>query len=314
MSSIVRRSAAVFILALAACQVPDVGPFVDASQQVRSGILRSGDAVRLEIQAIESLPGYPKPPEGQPRQSKAFDTLWKTRVQVGNAMVDYASSLHAIATAAESGRASGEKLASAVEALGKAAGFAPGATAATGIAADVVKMVSDQIALIRGTSAMQDSMEAADPAIQGIAAVLRQDLSDSDSILQLAVQQQLSSETIALADNLNFRKKLTDEQKKLYKVDPITREQETRLGEIDQQLKLADAWYLPYAKRQNEFRAQLRLERELIAKCGQAVDEWAQVHHRMTLALREGKGFSVDSLLGTAGEIRDLVRRIQNHE
>jgi hypothetical protein len=30
--------------------------------------------------------------------------------------------------------------------------------------------------------------------------------------------------------------------------------------------------------------------------------------------VRDGSGFSVESLLSTAGEIRDLVKRVQSHE
>jgi hypothetical protein len=307
MKPFVRRiSVAAVLLSLAACKVADVGPFVDASVQVRSGIAGTGDAVRLELESMEA-------PTTKDGPSAKFAEIWKVRVQAADAMVQYASSLKSIADAAAAGEASGEKLASSVQALGEAAGIFPGGRLAANVGADVIKLIVGQIAQVRGYSSLKESLTSADSAVQGIAGLLRQDLADADAIVRLAVQAQLNAQTAEFGDHLGFRLSLLKQQKDIYAAT-ATPEKEARLSELDKQLHNADTWYLPYAKTQDDLKARLRLERQLLAKCGQAIDEWGQAHHRLTLAVREGSGFSVESLLATAGEIRDLVKRVQSHE
>jgi hypothetical protein len=306
MKPFIRCAAAIILLATAACQVADVGPFVDASQQVRAGISGAGDAVRLELEAMEA-PGAKDAP------SAKFAGVWKVRVQTAEAMVAYATSLKSITDAAGGGESSGEKLATSVQALGEAAGVFPGGRLATSAGADVLKLIVGQIAQIRGYSSLKDSLTAANPAVQGIAGLLRKDIVEADEIVQLAAQAQLTAQSAELGDHLGFRNKLLRQQKEIY-ASAVTPDKEARLTEIAAQLRNADSWYLPHVKAQDVLKSRLRLERQLLAKCGQAIDEWGQVHNQLTSAVRDGSGFSVESLLSTAGEIRDLVKRVQSHE
>ena len=82
-----------FIWCVGCAAMPEVGPFVDATVEMRSAVASSGNAVEA---ALRQMPG-------DQNYADNFARQWSTRVQAVDTLVDYAESLHAIVQAGQTG-------------------------------------------------------------------------------------------------------------------------------------------------------------------------------------------------------------------
>ncbi len=237
--------------------MPEVGPFVDATVEMRSAVASSGNAVEA---ALRQMPG-------DQNYADNFARQWSTRVQAVDTLVDYAESLHAIVQAGQTGGQAVGALANAVTSLAKGVGVVMPAAGIVSVATDTATFIYSQIALIRAAKSLQEALVHTQPAVERMASIIALDLKNADDILQAALLNLLQQRQIDYQVELGFRNGLMLEQKALYAQGPqaLTVQEKARLLEINQFLKSTDTWYAPLQAEQEQRTKQLRTGRALIA-------------------------------------------------
>jgi hypothetical protein len=290
--------AAVFVAG--GCQLPNVGPFVDGTAQLKAAVASSGAAVEQELRVMP----------GTAQQADALHNAWAARNNAMVALLRYAQSIDAIVAAGNAGAESAGKVADAVQGLASAAGVAvPGSAAAVGVAVDTAKFIYAQIAVVRAAGDLAQSLDEAQPAVERIAELMRKDLTDLDELVQAASQL---SEIAIVAQNNDlsaYRKKLADELKK--DRDLSKKEAREELAEFSKLMSDADARYGVYQAQLSEVENRLRAARQLINSTGAALDAWAAAHAQLAVAAWKKTTVSTKALTDAAVELRDLVKRIR---
>jgi hypothetical protein len=109
--------------------LPDVGPFVEATTEVRSAVAQAGTTVEEELGRMN----------GGAESAEDLKTQWATRIEALNAMVDFSESLQSITSASRQGAQSVGALADGVTQLAGAAGIVVPASAAVGVAVEAAQ-------------------------------------------------------------------------------------------------------------------------------------------------------------------------------
>ena len=214
---------------LGACtHLPDVGPFVQSTAEVRSAVITAGTV------AIEELKYLPE--DKGATYAEKLSAQWQSRVRAMDGLVDYADALQSIVAAGSQGASSVGALADSVGQLAAAAGIVfPGAGTAA-VATDAAKFVYAQIALVRAASALEKALEQSQPAIGQIAHTIARDLDDLSAVFQAANAGILLALQEEHNRGLGFRQGLVDERNILYAkgVGAFTAQEHTRLKEINE--------------------------------------------------------------------------------
>ncbi len=289
------------LLTAGCASLPDVGPFVDATNQLRSAVASSGATVEAELRMI-------------PAENAAADQLarqWAARNQAFAAMADYANSIQAIVDAGNKGAESAQKVADSVKAFAGAAGVAlPGSPEAVALATDVAKFVYNQIALAHAAKSLEKSMEAAQPAIESIATLLTSDLKDLDDILQAANKSVELDFRNEFSDQISYRNHLRN----LIINRAVNPNDEGNLAsqvQLSQLLEATNAWYGEYLEGREKIANRLRTRRALIHAAVRSPQDWAVAHGQIVAALKAGRPVNTQSLVQAAIEIRELIRKVR---
>jgi hypothetical protein len=293
-----------YILIAAGCtSLPDAGPFVDASTQLRSGIASSGAVVESELRRMESPSG------------KAFaDKLakdWAARVALGDALVRYADSLQAITKAGGEGRESAQALADSATTLASAAGIALPGAAAVGVAVDSARFIYGQIALARAARSLEEALVLAAPAVDETAAIIANNLQLAEDVLVLASADLRRAARTNLQDKLGFREQWQRRRDALYSKQAGASELLRELEEANRLIATTREWYEPHERELAEIAKRLNAGRILIHATSEAVRQWAVAHRQLVGAIRDRRPVNSESLIEATRELRDLRRRIR---
>lgn len=346
-SSVCKANASLIVcMALAGCQLPDVGPFVEGTAQLRGAVAASGAAVEQELRHGLGADEY----------ADKLKTDWEARNASMIAMLRYAQSLSEIVAAGNEGSASAGKVADAVRGLAEAAGIAiPGSPAAAAVATDAVKFLYGQIATIRAADQLAGALDEAQPAVEKIAHLMRRDLEDLEVIAQATTglqaldaitneRNQLASDRKLVLKALNTaadaaQKAATAKEGAMHATTEIANAKaaeaekaaEVAASKEDEAKKAAEresaSWEeytrftalladmnIRYAAYQNEIakmEERLNAMRSVIDACGRALDEWAAAHAELASAARAKRPSSARAMLEAALELRDLVTRMR---
>lgn len=289
----------VALLAAGCASLPDVGPFVDASNQVRAAVATSGSVVESELRML---------PDGESPAVQLRDA-WQARNAAFDAVVDYSSSLQAIVLAGDQGAQSAARVADSVQSLADAVGVAfPGSPAAIQVGTDAFKFVSSQIARARAANSLAEAMSAAQPAVQRIAEAISLDFADLDAVFVAASTQVLNEHRQAFSDRLSYRNRILRE---------MTGNDPTAAGALERHLQLGELlgataeWHGEYLSGREVIEARLRAGRALIHAAAQIARDWAAAHGRLATAIQERRPVNTESLLLAAGEVRELVGKVR---
>jgi hypothetical protein len=292
-----------FLLAgLSGCaSLPNMGPFVDASNQLRAAVATSGSTVESELRLMEGGAGF----------ADQLKKDWDVRNEAFAGMAAYASSLKAIVDAGNEGAASARKVADSVSGLAKAAGVAlPGSPEAVAVATDIVKFLGSQIALIRGTKSLKEAMATAQPAVQAIANLIAADLKDLEELFIAAAK--LNDNVVRTSPEfknlIGYRTKLLEQIGNSNPTDPGSFDQQVKLGQM---LEATGEWHARYLAKRKEIDDRLRAGRALIQAAMQSANEWGVAHGQLLTALNERRPVNTDSILQAAVEIQTLVRKVR---
>lgn len=292
------------IVGLTGCaSLPDVGPFVDASNLLRSAVATSGTTVEAELRLMTLT-----------NATQFADRLkknWEARNQAFAAIAAYSSSLKSIVDAGNEGAASAQKVADSVSNLAQAAGVAlPGSPEAVATATDILKFISAQIALARAAKSLEKAMGAAQPAVEGIAHLIAADLKNLEQIF-IAASTANDNEVRTgdeFGDLISFRKQLLKQIQTSEPTNAATLGQQVQLGQM---LQATEEWHSKYLGKRKEIDDRLRVGRALIQTCMQSANDWGVAHGRLITALQERRPVNMDSLIQAAVEIQILVRKVR---
>jgi predicted HAD superfamily phosphohydrolase len=287
---------------LAGCQLPNVGPFVDATGQLKSAVAVSGTVVEQELRLIPGAEDF----------AQQLKTNWVARDKAMTALLAYAESLDSVVAAGKSGAESAGKIADSVAGLAEAAGMAiPGSPAALAVANDTVKFLAAQVANIRAAKQLARAFTEAQPAVEKIAQLMRQDLDDLDGIVQ-AANQIIETDVVAARSEsrlLDQRKAILEQMKR--ERDLAKKEDRDELVQLSQLLVDVEARDAVYQAKLDVGAERLRVARQLIGAANAALDAWLIGHQQLAVAARNKTTVSTRALLDSAVELRDLVKRMR---
>jgi hypothetical protein len=289
---------------LGACtNLPDVGPFVQSTAEVRSAVITAGTVAVEELKHMPDGTTY----------AERLSAQWQARLRAMDGLVDYADALQSIVASGRQGASSVGALADSVGQLAAVAGIVfPPAGAAQGVT-DAAKFVYAQIALVRAASALEDALVQSQPAIEQIARTIAQDLDDLSAVFQLANAGILLALQKEHNLDLGFRQSLVDERNTLYAkgVGAFTAQERTRLKEINEFIASTNEWYGPYTQRRDNIQRRLRAGQTLCQAAAGTVVRWGLAHNNLVLAVQERRPVSTQSLVQAAVDLRDLIQRIR---
>jgi len=294
---------AVLGLAAACATPPRVGPFVEATVEVRSAVVTAGSTVEAELKQMDAGENY----------AVRFHELWGTRVRAMDALVAYADSLQAIASAGEEGQEAVSAVADGVTQLAQAAGIALPAAGTVAVATDTAKFVYQQIALARSARSLEEALVRAQPAVEQIAVHIALDLAAAGEMFEAAntdVVRRIVKENNA---GLGFREQLLTEQGEIYARASLElgEDDARQLLEIDDLLASTRTWYEPMQERLAQVEARRRAGTALFAATLDGVSQWGTAHRSLVVAVQERRPVNAASLMQAALEIRELVRRMR---
>lgn len=311
LGSLSRPLAGVLMVLLAGCAtLPDVAPYRDATVQLRSAVLASGNAVGGELKSA-ALAVDENDRAKLEESAKSFSESWKARVEAADALVAYAQALAEIAKAGKEGGDTARSLAGALTQLAGGVGIALPAAGTVATLTDTAAFVYAQVAAVRASRSLEEALAAAQPAVNEIAAKLGRDLDASLVLVQAAHGLQRNALAAKYNDELAFLAGLDRERRKLYGQGRLTREDEKRLKEIGELYESTRGWREPMQAAFAQLDKRYEAEREVIVATRAAVAEWAAAHRGLAAAVRDGRAVNVEGLLQATLEARELVRRLR---
>jgi len=280
---------------------PDVGPFADATRQLKAAVTQSGSTVSDELRYAE----------GMEDAADKLDEAWKERNLAFEAIVAYSDSLEAIVSSGNKGRETGGKLADSIKGFAETVGIAiPGSPAAIEVATDSIKLLAAHIANTRAAKSLEDAMVQAHPAVEQIVELVVEDLEDIDGIFRAANKSVEIDIKNSYATRISYRKALGDFVQKADIADANEAILKKR-AQLNELLDSTDSWYGEYRRELEENERRLRVGRALIKTAQGSVQQWVTVLGLVASALRNRRPVSTESLLEAAAEIRRLLERIR---
>ena len=289
------------LMATGCAPFPDIGPFADATRQLKAAVAQSGSTVSDELRYAGDMDDA----------ADKLDEAWKERNLAFEAIVAYSDSLEAIVNSANKGRETAGKLADSIQGFAETVGVAiPGSPAAIETATDSIKLLAYHIANMRAARSLEDSMVEAHPAVEQIVELVVEDLEDVDEVFRLA--NKLSEVNIknSYATRFSYRRVLQDFVQKTDIGDANDAILNRRV-QINELLDSTDSWYGEYQRELAENERRLRVGRALIKTAQDSVQQWVAAHGQVASALRNRRPVSTESLLETAVEIRGLLERMR---
>ena len=292
---------ALVAIATGCAPFPDIGPFADATRQLKAAVAQSGSTVSDELRYAE----------GMEDAADKLDEAWKERNLAFEAIVAYSDSLEAIVSSGNKGRETGGKLADSIKGFAETVGIAiPGSPAAIEAATDSIKLLAAHIANTRAAKSLEDAMVQAHPAVEQIVELVVEDLEDIDGIFRAANKSVEIDIKNSYATRISYRKVLEDFVQKTDIADANEAILKKRV-QLNELLDSTDSWYGEYRRELEENERRLRVGRALIKTAQDSVQQWVAVHGQVASALRNRRPVSTESLLEAAAEIRRLLERIR---
>ena len=291
--------------------VPDMTPYRDATLQLRSAVVAGGNAVQSGLESAAA--SYEKGDATAAKireEADKFNVEWRARIEGADALLTFTEAITDIARSRTEGAASARSLADALTGLATGVGIVlpPAGTVAT--VTDVAAFVYGHIAVVRAAKSLDQALQSAQPAVDRVATVLRQDLQASLDIIHAARRLQATALALKYNEETAYLKALAKERKDIYGKETLTPADEQRLRQIGELFDATREWREPMEKAQAEMDANYRLRVQLINATQAAVAEWAAAYRSIAAAVRENRTVNVEALVQATLEAKELVRRL----
>jgi hypothetical protein len=281
--------------------LPDIGPFADATHQLKAAVAKSGSTVSDELRYTE----------GGKEAAEQLVEAWKARNQAFEAIAAYADSLEAIVSSGNQGAQTAGELADSIQEFANTVGIIiPATPAALNVANDSIKLLAKYIANTRAAKSLEDAMVQAQPAVEQIVKLIVEDLEDIDGIFRVANKLVENNFKISYATRISYRKALEDFVQKADIADANDAVL-ARRAQMNELLDSTNSWYSEYQQGLEQIQRRLRIGRALIKTAQDSVQQWLTAHKQVVNALKNRRPVSTESLLEAAVEIQYLLKRIR---
>ncbi|MHC4105203.1 MAG: hypothetical protein ACYSR9_09700 [Planctomycetota bacterium] len=290
------------VLIMTGCaSLPDIGPFADATHQLKAAVAKSGSTVSDELRYTE----------GGKEAAEQLVEAWKARNQAFEAIAAYADSLEAIVSSGNQGAQTAGELADSIQEFANTVGIIiPATPAALNVANDSIKLLAKYIANTRAAKSLEDAMVQAQPAVEQIVKLIVEDLEDIDGIFRVANKLVENNFKISYATRISYRKALEDFVQKADIADANDAVL-ARRAQMNELLDSTNSWYSEYQQGLEQIQRRLRIGRALIKTAQDSVQQWLTAHKQVVNALKNRRPVSTESLLEAAVEIQYLLKRIR---
>jgi hypothetical protein len=289
------------VTAIGCTSLPDIGPFADATHQLKAAVAQSGSTVSDELRNTE----------GGSETADKLDKEWEARNQAFEAIAAYSDSLEAIVSSGNQGAQAAGELADSIQEFAEAAGIIiPASPAAINAVSDSFKLLVKYIANTRAAKSLEEAMVKAQPAVEQIVKLIVEDLEDIDGIFLAANKLVEINFKSSYATRISYRKALEDF---VHKADIADANDAVlkRLAQVNELLDSTNSWYSEYQQGLEQNQKRLRVGRALIKTAQASVHQWVTAHKQVVNALKNRRPVSTESLLEAAVEIRYLLKRIR---
>lgn len=289
------------VIATGCTSLPNVGPFADATHQLKAAVAQSGSTVSDELRYTE----------GGKEAADQLVEAWKERNQAFEAIAAYSDSLEAIVSSGNQGAQAAGELADSIQEFAETVGIAiPASPAAINAVSDSIKLLVKYIANTRAAKSLEEAMVKAQPAVEQIVKLIVEDLEDIDGIFRAANKLVEINFKNSYATRISYRKVLEDFVQKADIADANDAVLK-RLVQVNELLDSTNSWYSEYQQGLEQNQKRLRVGRALIKTAQASVQQWVTAHKQVVNALKNRRPVSTETLLEAAVEIRYLLKRIR---
>lgn len=319
---------AVFVLLIAGCQLPNVQPYADATVQLRDAIEATGEVTIARVKGDDNPFDSESAPEPGDPDYEAWELaqLWQVRLAAADALLAYADALADITAA---GKAAGDNARQVGNVITEIAGDLPGVSAPSSEVVALAVKLGEAAIKVKAARDLAQAVERAQPAVEGIADVLENDLDDMLSIYQVAYRDHVEAnfligdpetgnEYLRLATyHMKLRAKVEAVRKELADADfanPAGRDLIGEVQEAEQLLATAEAAWRPYGDQFQALRRERRRVEALFTQAKRATAAWVKTHGDLAEAIRNNRRPNWRELVKVAAELHVLVDAVRAAE
>jgi hypothetical protein len=292
-------ASAAIMFSVIACATPNLEPFADATSQLHTAVIQTDTNLRLSL--IEA---------GHKEKAKEIGNQIRARITAMEAVVRYSDALANISDAGQRGGESAENLANALD------GFLGAVSAPTMPASyvSIAKSASGIIASVRAAKSLAEATKHADPAIQGIAAIMIEDFDDLKKIL-IVTEQELSTKIVKIKENNDVMSYCSGLEKRRRQLESeitpenVDREKVKQLKEINELLELARDRYDPLKKELKDIEARNALQIQIVETSKKGLQQWAAIHQSLSQNIQRGLPPDSRLIASTAIQLRELIKK-----
>lgn len=292
--------------------MPDIAPYAEATQNLRTAVDESGKSSELSLKLLEATEPAFRDNEEFRRSVDSLRDAWRLRVATLDAVVAYVDALQELVDAGTTGSQAVDKVADHLMTLANAIGVTP-ASAATSATADGAKFVYGQIASIRASRSLLEALPQSNSVVTRLTQVLREDFRELEGILAVIYEAQRAALTDAHNIELGYRKGLVNARKALYAEPNLTNDQLAHLRSINEQLEGTLDWYLPFQESRARIDANQIAAHQLITATDEGLNQWALAHERLVKAAQEQRDRPphIERLSSVVVEMKEITKRIK---
>lgn len=271
---------------------------MEATASLRSGTESTGTTVTSELLA-----------RGWTQSATSFQEQWKARQEAVGALSTYARSLQELSRAGNSGEEAVGSLGDALGELASGVGLAMPAAGATA-ASEIVGVIYGQIARARARKELAEALSLSQPVVEGVVAKLQADMADLARILDIAVEDAQGDLDFEYDVELEFRRALLEQRKRLYEGDPPAASDTARVKAIQVNASLlasTDDWYADYEGLSRAMSTRAAAGKAVLESTKEAVGAFALVHQRFVDAVVDERSFDAGELVEATRRLRDLI-------
>jgi hypothetical protein len=317
-----------FTLSLVGCAtIPDLSGYTAATDQLRQSVKSAGESVTTEIELVSLVfkeSGGDATTISQLTDAKdKFQKQWEERNKAMTAIVGYASSLEAIASAGKDGKESAKALGDSIEGLLSTLGIVPGAQLAN-VANETIQIIYAEVAKVKAQESLEKSLQATGPIMEQMVAIIEVDSAALKASFEIAIDAQIlqlqrNNEPVRSGNERDALIKLRDKGNKelvneLKKTDQNNHANKIKeLGEnisvIDKRLSALNPEWVSYTNDLKELHSRKRIGLALMQASSKALTAWKGTHVKLSDAVKNKRSPSIHEVIAAANDIQQLVKK-----
>lgn len=317
-----------FTLSLVGCAtIPDLSGYTAATDQLRQSVKSAGESVTTEIDLVSLVfkesGGDATTISKLAKAKDDFQKQWEERNKAMTAIVGYAGSLEAIASAGKDGKESAKALGDSIDGLLSTLGIVPGAQLA-GVAKETIQIIYAEIAKVKAQESLEKSLQATGPIMEQMVVIIEVDSDALKGSFEIAINAQISqlqrnnepvrngSERDDLIKLRNYRNKALiaelkqpDPKSHAKKIKEITED----ISVIDTRLSALNPEWVSYTNDLNELQRRKRIGLGLMQASSKALTAWKSTHVKLADAVKNKRSPSIHEVISSANDIQQLVKK-----